>query len=124
MAIIQRLKPQGLLLVGLGLFLCGLSLAFSSTPSYAQGTDQTPADYVGSLECASCHSDLSRIHAASRHSLALQDVSSDKKAIQADFTLGEKERTVQFPGESAPRPFTADDIAYVIGSGRTVERYV
>lgn len=46
------------------------------------------------------------------------------RAIKADFTQGEKERTVQFPGESSARPFTVDDVAFVIGSGRYVERYL
>ncbi len=112
------------MLIGIGLILCGLALALGSNETHAQGTGTEDATYVGASECSSCHRDLSRNHTSSRHALALQDVSSDKKAIKADFKTGEKERTVTIPGESAARPFTMDDVSYVIGSGRYVERYL
>ena len=44
--------------------------------------------------------------------------------ILGDFDTGEDDRQVQFPGEDAPRAITADDIAYVIGSGRYAQRYL
>jgi len=119
----QRFKPRFFILLGMGLILCGLGLALSSSqPAFAQGPEG--AEYVGVQTCSSCHKDLSRIHESSRHALALRDVGSDKSAIKADFKTGEKERTVQFPEETEARPFTAEDVAYVIGSGRYVERYL
>lgn len=81
-------------------------------------------EYVGSKECASCHRNLARSHNDSNHALALQEVGRDKDIILADFDQGEDIRQVQFPGEDGTRAFTADDIAYVIGSGRYVQRYL
>ncbi len=125
MATLQRFRPRSLILIGIGLALCGLGLVFSTGHiSYAQGTDQSSAEYVGAGECSSCHKELSRNHSTSRHALALQDVSKEKEAIKADFKAGEKERMALFPDDSSPRPVTTDDIAYVIGSGRYVERYL
>lgn len=120
-----RLNPGKIILLGCGLILCGVALALDGQPTVqAQPAQQDAAEYVGSQACASCHRELTNAHSASRHALALQDVETDKAAIRADFTTGQKERTVTFPGESTPRPFTADDIAYVVGSGRYVERYL
>ncbi|GEM_PF-343175 len=120
-----RLNPGKIILLGCGLILCGVALALDGQPTVqAQPAQQDGAEYVGSQACASCHRELTNAHSASRHALALQDVETDKAAIRADFTTGQKERTVTFPGESTPRPFTADDIAYVVGSGRYVERYL
>ena len=111
--------------IGLGLLFCGLGILLSAnSAAHAQDTGQTSAEYVGVSACSSCHKDLAANHAKSSHSLALQDASSDKAPIKADFTLGEKERMVTFPEETSPRAFTADDIAYVVGSGRYVERYL
>jgi hypothetical protein len=67
---------------------------------------------------------MGRLHATSRHALALQDTRRDKEAILAQFDQGEDVRTVQFPDEDAPRPFNADDVAFTIGSGRYVQRYL
>jgi hypothetical protein len=112
-----------MILIGSGFVLCGLALALGSgQATHAQGADQPTAEYVAS-ECANCHREIS-IATESRHALALQDVSSEKQTIKADFKAGEKERTVTIPGENAPRPFTADDVTYMIGSGRYVERYL
>lgn len=81
-------------------------------------------EYLGSSECRDCHGDIARSHADSRHTLALQDVSEEKDLILGDFSTGEEVRTVQFPGEAAPRPFTADDVTFTLGAGRYVQRYV
>jgi predicted CXXCH cytochrome family protein len=118
-------RPRSAFLIGIGLLLCSLGIVLStSRAAHAQDGEQTTAEYVGVNECSSCHKSLAAGHSNSRHSLALQDVSSEKTAIKADFTSGEKERTVTFPDDSLPRPFTADDIEYIVGSGRYVERYL
>lgn len=113
---------------GLLLILAGLLGFTAPTPVRAQAaiTTQTPedAEYVGARECGDCHRDVSRSHDESRHVLTLQDVSRDQDRILADFTQGESLREVQFPGEDTPRPFTTDDIAYAVGSGRHVQRYL
>lgn len=79
--------------------------------------------YVGRSECSACHRELGTNHRESAHALTLQTVSDDPSPILADFGQGEDVRTVQLPGESEARPFTADDIRLVIGSGRVVQRY-
>src|SRR5690242_6546078 len=119
MMTLQRFRPRSLILIGIGLAVCGLGLMLSTGRiSRAQEGDQSSAEYVGEGECSACHKELSRNHAKSSHALALQDVTSEKEAIKADFKAGEKERTVLFPGDSSPRPVTPDDIAFIIGSGR------
>lgn len=110
--------------LGCALILAGICiLALGNQVVYAQ--DETP-EYVGADECASCHRGLARDHSESNHALALQDVSRsrDKENILGDFDQGEDVRFVQFPGEDAPRAFTADDIAYAIGSGVHAQRYL
>jgi hypothetical protein len=120
----RRSTTPGSLLILLGLLMCTAGLVLvARSPAYAQGADRPPAEYVGAQDCSSCHRPISRNHAVSSHALALQDA-EDKDVIKADFSTGEKERTVQFPDDSSVRPFTADDIAFVIGSGRYVERYL
>ncbi len=121
----QRSKPPGSLLIFLGLILvsCGLLLV-TQHRVYAQDGDTPPAEYIGSKECAACHKTVYQNYMTGGHALALQDVSKSKTAIKADFTTGEKERTVTFPGDAGTRPFKPEDVTYVIGSGRYVERYL
>jgi len=58
------------------------------------------------------------------HARALQDARADPAAILADFATGEDVRTVLLPGEESPRPFTAADVAYAVGGGRYLQRYL
>lgn len=109
-----------LAVIGCAFLILGIILLM--TGKTAAQNDQP--EYVGSKECASCHRNLARDHSDSNHALALQEVGRDKDIILADFDLGEDIRQVQFPGEDVSRAFTADDIAYVIGSGRFVQRYL
>ncbi len=112
-----------LILLGVGCISLGLWAGIGVSPVRAQDAP-IDADYVGARECSSCHRTLSREHGDTLHALALQDVERDKDPILADFDQGEDVRTVQFPGEDAPRPFTDDDIVFVIGAGRYVQRYL
>jgi predicted CXXCH cytochrome family protein len=81
-------------------------------------------EYVGAKECSSCHRDVVRSHSSTPHTLTLQDVARDKDPILADFSQGEAVRTVTFPDDDTARPFTEDDVAYVVGTGRNVQRYL
>ncbi|MGQ9908210.1 MAG: cytochrome c3 family protein [Candidatus Flexifilum sp.] len=108
-----------LILSGSGLFVIGLCLlALTGMPVQAQ---TAPARYTGARECSRCHRELSRLHTDSAHALTLQ---SDRSAFLGDFTQGDDVRMVQFPDEDAPRPFTADDIAFAVGTGRHVQSYL
>ena len=118
------ISPLHFILIGALFIFVGLILVAEPAPVQAQDGDTPTADYIGSSDCADCHKDMARIHADSAHGRALVDVSKNKDLIKADFSKGDTERTVTFPEETSPRPFTKDDINFVIGSGRYVERYV
>jgi predicted CXXCH cytochrome family protein len=110
-----------------GAVLLVLGLLMLPTPSgIVVAQDFSDAEYIGRGECNDCHRAADRAHRDSPHVLALQDVTEAeaKATILGDFSQGDVVRTVLFPGESDPRPFTADDIAYAMGSGRYVQRYV
>ncbi|MFN8378250.1 MAG: cytochrome c3 family protein [Anaerolineae bacterium] len=120
---VRRLAILVLLTVGFtSLFVAAVMLVQPVATVYAQDEPE-PADYEGADECADCHRDAVRNHEDTAHGLALQDVGRRKQGILADFSTGEDLRTVQFPGEDAPRAFTEDDIALAIGAGRNVQRY-
>ncbi len=112
-----------LLLCAFGLIALGIAMTLPMHPIGAQD-DGDEAEYIGSSECGDCHTGLARDHEDTPHSLALQDVERNKSNILADFEQGADIRTVQFPGEDAPRPFTPDDIVFAVGAGRYVQRYV
>lgn len=110
-----RLCTFGFIAISIGLCLLRI-------PVVAQDTVDD-RDYVGAGDCADCHDSLARDHRETAHALALQEVARNKRNVLGDFDQGAEIRTVQFPSEDAPRPFTADDIAFVIGAGRYVQRY-
>jgi len=113
-----------LLLIILGTSCIGLGLLLTAGPVTAQEDVLADAEYVSSDTCSDCHRNLVRSLGDTPHGLALQDVERDKDLILADFDQSEDLRMVQFPGEDAPRPFTDDDILYVIGASKYVQRYV
>jgi hypothetical protein len=101
--------------------LAFFGLMFILTSGYLHAQDDEEIEYYGEGECGACHRDISRDYERSAHALALSD---DPENILADFEQGEEVRTVTFPGEETPRPFTAEDVALVMGKGRYVQRYV
>ncbi len=116
-----------LIFIGSMFIMSGLTLLMfgNATVVHAQDTTTTKAPtYAGTKECTSCHRGITQDHADSNHALALQDVRKKKAAILGDFDLGEDVRLVQFSDEDKARPFTAKDIAFVIGSGQHVQRYL
>ncbi|MAS33799.1 MAG: hypothetical protein CL610_07325 [Anaerolineaceae bacterium] len=104
----------------------GLFWLFYPAPVSAQSEPETEIarQYVGSAECAACHRDLVDFHTSTPHSQALQNIAEDPTQLLADFSQGEDIRTILLPGEETPRPLTADDIRYAIGSGIYVQRYL
>ncbi len=114
----------GLLFCGVGLIVLGVALGWPTHVAVAQDDARAEADFIGAGDCADCHQGLARDHEETPHSLALQDVGRNQDGILADFEQGADLRQVTFPGEDAPRAFTADDIAFAIGSGRYMQRYV
>jgi hypothetical protein len=110
-------------LIFLALVIIGIALFFVAGYIQAQGGDEEEPTYVGARECGSCHRDVSRLHVNSRHAQALVAV-DEETVLLGDFSQGDDIRTVQFPGEDAARPFAAADVAYAIGSGRYIQRYL
>lgn len=120
----RRLILWLLFLGGIGLIALGSGFIVTRY-AYAQDDEGQPV-YVGYDECRSCHGLLAWNFGKTSHALALleMDEEDDQPYILGDFATGEDVRTVQFPDEYAARPFTLDDVAYVIGSGKYVQRYV
>lgn len=132
----SRYRELAIIALGVGgafLILAGVFLLVDTTPVNAALPDipaaappaqQLPddAEFVGMRDCITCHRDLGRAHMESRHGITLREADSD--AILADFEQGEDVRMVTFPEEDEPRAFTEDDIEYVVGSGRYIQRYL
>jgi predicted CXXCH cytochrome family protein len=93
-----------------------------SSESENNQTEPFENEYMGSRECLACHRDLKDSHEISPHTqtfFALED-----GTVLADFSQGEDLRTVQFPSEDTVRPFTLEDVAFVMGAGKHVQRYI
>ncbi len=118
---IRKVRIAALVTAGILFILSGLMMLTGTTTVQAAVAGDE-ATYVGSKECQSCHRSTARTHADTRHALTLQD--PKPAAILADFSQNEASRQVKFPDEDAPRAITADDIAFVVGSGRYVQRYL
>jgi hypothetical protein len=111
-------------LLGALLLLFGIVLLIEPNRVEAQ---EEAKEYYGVSECRSCHGSLGRSHRKTPHGLTFMEISedeADQALIVADFSSGDELRTVQFPDESTPRPFTTQDIAYTLGSGRYLQAYV
>ncbi|MBZ0276758.1 MAG: hypothetical protein K8I60_11460 [Anaerolineae bacterium] len=121
----RRIILSSLIVGGVALLTLGVLLMLPPQ-GYVHAQDFEDSEYIGARECGGCHRSIAGAHRESRHVLALQRTADadTKAAILGDFAQGEDVRTVLFPGESQPRPFTADDIVYAIGSGRYVQRYL
>ncbi len=85
---------------------------------------EEPLEFVGDGACENCHEAMHESFEASSHMQSLNSTRRNTDAVVADFTQGEELRTVQFPDEEVTRPFTLDDLAYVVGSGRYVQRFL
>lgn len=109
--------------VAAGAILCLLGLMLLATPATTQAQVED-WDYVGASECRSCHRALARDFEGSPHTLAMFNPGSTPEYLLADFSAGEEVRTVLFPGEVEARPFTSEDVRYVLGSGRYVQRFL
>lgn len=123
-------KAAYLLFLSLGLLTVAVGLFFVSgsgvVPVLAQD-DTEPRrslrDYEGANECYDCHrGDLRAAHQSSAHALTLQEADG-QGVILGDFARNDVPE-MQLPGEDAVRALTSDDIAYVIGSGRRIQRYL
>ena len=108
--------------------ILGLVLLINPGVSLAQDDEGEvePREYMGVRECRDCHGSIARFHAETPHGLALIDAEDEDNVpfIVADFDSGEDVRTVQFPDEGEPRPFTLEDIRYAIGAGLYAQRYL
>ncbi len=93
----------------------------SPTPTFAQEDER---EYEGLRACSECHSNIARTHATTSHARTLQDVGRNKDLILADFSDTANIPQILFPDNPEPRPLTPDDIAYTLGAGNYVQRYL
>jgi hypothetical protein len=117
-----------LILAGLTCFLLGLGLLVAPGAVYAQDddddTEAAPArEYEGVGECNDCHGDIADEFELTGHALTLMETDDEDAQIVADFDSGEDVREVTFP-DGQTRAFTLNDVAYAVGSGKYVQRYL
>jgi len=115
------MKNKSTLFKSIAICLTFMGFLLIATTLFAQA-DLEDAEFVGVRECADCHAPVSRPHRDTRHHQTLQEVDEDFEGLLADFAQGEALRRVAFP--DGERPFTREDVAYVIGSGRYVQRFL
>lgn len=89
---------------------------------HAQDGGDEEKEYYGARVCGECHSDLRSDQRETSHFLTLQEV--DEETVFPAFDQGETDRMVQFPGSSTPRPLKLEDVAFIIGSGRHIQRFL
>lgn len=108
--------------LGCAFMLIGILLTEpNKSPIVAQ---ENEGEYVGLRACSRCHSDIARTHSASTHSLTLQNVGRNKDPILAKFDDVSNVPRITFPNNPEPRPLTPDDIAYTLGAGNYLQRYL
>ncbi|MBI5928227.1 MAG: hypothetical protein HY862_02880 [Chloroflexi bacterium] len=107
-----------LIIIGLMLILTTLMMG----QIHAQDGGDEEKEYYGAKVCGECHSDIRHDQNETHHVLTLQKV--DEDTVFAAFDQGEDARMVQFPGSSTPRPVKLEDVAYIVGSGRYVQRFL
>jgi len=112
-----------LAIVGTFLLLLGLSMTVP-VPTHAGESAQLAGGYAGAEECTDCHRDVGRSFMTSDHATTLFDVAAMPEAVVADFSIGEDVRVFQFPGEAEARPITLADVAYGVGAGHKVQRFL
>ncbi len=108
----------GFIVIGLMLILTTLAMG----QIHAQGGGDEEKEYYGAKVCGECHSDLRSDQREAHHALTLQEV--DEETVFPAFDQGEDARMIQFPGSNTPRALKLEDVAFIIGSGRNVQRFV
>jgi len=94
----------------------------ADTESVDTDVPEVPLDYMGDSECLVCHRNMRGMQ-DNAHGRALTEP-DDEGAILGDFSIGDDVRMMAFDGDGEARPFTTDDIFYVIGAGRYAQNYV
>jgi len=85
---------------------------------------QSEHDYVGVEECSDCHLSISKHFEESTHAMTFVSTLDNLEAIIGDFSIGEDTRLYTFSNDPTPRPFTVEDIVFVVGAGKVAQRYV
>ena len=106
------MKPKQQLLAIVLLISCTLLvIGFSSGQ---QTVAQSPSDdYGGFDECDSCHGRVGREFESTAHRLSMFSPEDYPDAVVGDFTQ-----------DNDTRPFMLEEVTWVIGSGRMIQRYV
>ena len=116
----SRYRP---LLFVLGSIILAIGVYLLLDPEITSAQEEISRTYIGSRECRSCHRTIGSAHSQNPHAQTL--ITPDGEfPILADFSINEEIRTIQFPGEDAPRSIVSSDIAYQIGAGRNLQQFV
>jgi hypothetical protein len=114
----------GYVLLFVGLVCLGTGLLIAAPAHVAAQTTVNLDDYAGEGDCADCHRSTARAFENTAHATTLFVAEDLPEAVAADFAAGEDVRMFQFEGDDAPRAFTLEDVAYVVGSGRVAQRFL
>lgn len=117
----KRTFAIGFALVGLICVLLGTMLLMPVTvvAQDAQGTE-----YASIKDCNDCHRRVGNNFETTAHAMSMFEPEDYPEAVVADFSVGDDERMFTFPEETEARPFTLEDIAFVVGSGQMAQRFV
>lgn len=121
---IRWILSGGIMLVISGVVLLNLMPFTHAVTAQDEEPYYLSTDYIGADECSSCHRDIAQRHGESGHALTIQEIGRNTEIILGDFSAGADARMTQFPGTDAPRAFEVDDIAYTLGTGKVVQRYL
>jgi len=116
----KHTKELTIIFTGISICLWGFGMGIAQ---------DAPPEYAGTRECRDCHRDVARPFADSAHALTLVELNEDTaededNPIAGDFSVDSDNRLITFPGESDPRAFDIDDVAYTLGAGRHVQAYL
>jgi hypothetical protein len=106
----------------------GAVLLLLGSLSFAQDDeeDAEPPEFYGVSDCRDCHRDVYDAHSLTRHTMTFMEMEDaiEDEVLLADFEAENDVLQITFPDESEPRKLTTEDVAYTIGSGRYVQRYL
>lgn len=119
------MKPERKSFVILSVFTGIACICMSYLILFAGNVEaQSSDDYAGIQDCGDCHPRVERYFETTAHALTFFATEDNSEAIIGDFTVDDEVRSYTFPTEDTPRPFTIEDIAFVVGTGKTAQRYV
>jgi hypothetical protein len=128
-------QPKRYLAIGFALmgFFCMALGAMLLSPITVEAQDDTVTtstgttsngEYASIKDCNDCHRRVGNNFETTAHAMTMFAAEDYPEAVIADFSVGEDLRLFAFPEEDAERPFTLEDVAFVVGAGQIAQRFV